>query len=329
MKKIGQAALLTLFLVSFSACSVSDPEQPGFILQAPPGFGPIPYPEDNEPTEDRVELGRMLFFDKRLSSDLTISCASCHDPNVAFADPRPVSIGVFGRQGERNAPSLINAAYLPHVLREGGVPTLEMQVLVPVQEHNEFDMNMLDVVERLSNDDTYRTFSNRAYDREIDPYVITRAIASFERSLLSTGSRYDRAISSEGGEVLTEQEQRGMELFMSQRTECSTCHVPPQFTTHEFANNGLYREYSDEGRARLTNDPADDGVFKIPSLRNIALTAPYMHDGSEETLEGVVSHYNSGGFYHKNKSSLVKPLGLTEAEELAIVAFLRTLTDEH
>lgn len=314
----------TLVAVS---CTGVEPSPVVNELQPPVGYGPVPFPADNQPTAERIELGRRLFFDTALSADSTISCASCHDPVFAFADVRRVPVGVFGRTGKRNAPSLVNSAYLPFLLREGGVPTLEMQVLVPVQEHDEMDMNMLDVVDRLKQNVYYAEHSRRAYSRELDAFVITRALATFERSMLSSGSIYDQYAASNDRSVLSGQEQRGLELFVSSRTQCNTCHEPPVFSTHDFANNGLYTQYDDPGRERLTGNDEDVGVFRIPSLRNVAITAPYMHDGSVANLTDVLAHYNRGGFSHRNKSPLVGPLNLTQQEMDDIVAFLKTLTD--
>jgi len=296
-------------------------------LVAPPGFPAVPYPVDNEPTPERVEFGRQLFFDVRLSSDFTVSCASCHKPELAFADNVATSIGVAGRSGSRNAPSLMNTAYQPYYLREGGVPTLEMQVLVPIQEHAEMDMNILDVVERLKHETRYADLAQRTYGRELDPWVLTRAISSYERSLLSKGSAYDKYVVNKDASALTPAAKRGMELFMSERTQCSSCHAGPNFTSYAFENNGLYTDYVDEGRKRLTGNESDRALFKVPSLRNAALTAPYMHDGSLKTLADVVMHYSSGGSPHANKSALIKPLMLTMDEQRDIVAFLESLTD--
>jgi cytochrome c peroxidase len=296
-------------------------------LQPPPGFDPIPYPVDNEPTPDRIELGRLLFFDTRLSKDRTVSCASCHDPNLAFTDGRDVSIGVEGRRGTRNAPSLLNVAYHPYLLREGGVPTLEQQVLVPIQEHAEFDMNILDVVERLKEDANYGAKARQAYDREFDPWVLTRAISAFERSLLTSWSAYDRYTLQGDRRSFSAAAVRGLELFNT-RAGCINCHGGRELTTHGFANNGLYDVYADPGRFRLTSKEEDRAKFKIPSLRNVALTAPYMHDGSMKSLREVVEHYNAGGRAHPNKDRLVRPLHLTESEVSDMVELLKSFTDE-
>lgn len=297
------------------------------IGEVPPGFPAVEYPEDNPFSIDKWKLGKKLFFDPILSEDNSVSCASCHEPADAFADTRAVSLGVQDLEGTRNSPSLANVAYHPYYTREGGVPTLEMQVLVPIQEHNEFGTNIVVLAERLASDAEYVQMSQQAFDRDPDPYVITRAIATFERTLLSGNSAYDRFAFSGDRQALNIAERRGMSLFFSDRTNCSQCHADFNFTNYALENNGLYESYADPGKFRLTLDSSDLGRFKVASLRNVALTAPYMHDGSMETLTEVVRHYNSGGKTHPNKSALIKPLQLSDKEVTDLVSFLETLTD--
>lgn len=300
-----------------------EPSEPGVL----PGVAPMVYPADNQPSAARIELGRRLFFDPTLSRDGSVSCASCHHPDKAFADDRAVSPGVEGRLGTRNVPSVINVGYQPYFLREGGVPTLEMQALVPIQEPHEFDMNILEVAERLSAQEVYRDLSQRAYQRSMDPYVITRALAAFQRTLVSTGSRYDRLVQSNDPTHLSAAELRGKQIFFSAEAGCADCHSGPLFTSFAFANNGLTPQSTDPGRKRLTGVATDNGLFKIPSLRNVAVTAPYMHDGSVSNLQEVVAGYVRGGFDHPNKDPRIRPLGLSAAQQEDLVAFLSTLTD--
>ncbi len=298
------------------------------LTSVPNGFPEIPFPEDNQFTEARWELGKKLFYDPVMSVDSSLSCASCHHPQLAFADDRAFSSGVAGAPGRRNAPSLANVAYHPRYLREGSLPTLEMQVLVPIQEENEFHHNIVDLAVDLANDPTYVAMSQAAYERDPDPFVITRALSTFERTLISGNSPYDRWYYQGCGEAMEEAEVRGRDLFYSERTQCGTCHGGFNFTNYGFENNGLYVEYDDPGRFRFTGDSTDIARFKVPSLRNVAVTAPYMHDGSFQSLEQVVEHYNSGGQSHANQNVLVRPLGLSDAEMADLVAFLRALTDE-
>jgi cytochrome c peroxidase len=284
-------------------------------------------PENNAFSKERWVLGKKLFFDKRLSADSSISCGSCHKPSHAFADIQATTPGIQGRPGFRNVPSLTNVAYHPYFLREGSVPTLEMQVLVPVSEHNEFGFNMALLVERLSRDETYQKLSHTAYNRPLDAFVITRALANFQRSLLSGDSRFDRYLNGYKT-ALNAQEKEGMALFFSSRTNCASCHEGFNFTHYGFANNGLYMEYPDSGRYRLTRKETDLAMFKIPGLRNLGYTAPYMHDGSLKTIDDVLTHYNSGGNGHTNQSSLIQPLHLKQEELQALKAFLLSLNDE-
>lgn len=298
------------------------------LMEIPKGFPEITFPIDNAYTLERWALGKKLFFDPVMSVDSTVSCASCHNPALAFSDQVAFSLGVEDRVGVRNSPSLANVAYHPYLLREGGVPTIEMQVLVPVQEHNEFDFNILLIAERLKADSSYTNMAMEAYGRIPDPFVITRALANFERSLLSGNSAYDQYTQSNNHTAMTMEQVRGMNLFFSSRTNCTTCHTGFNFTNYAFENNGLYDVYEDPGRQRLTGKEEDRALFKVPGLRNVELTAPYMHDGSFATLEQVVAHYQSGGHNHPHKNPVLKPLDLTATEQNELVAFLKSLTDD-
>lgn len=294
-------------------------------IAIPSHFPDINYPELNAYSSDRWSLGKRLFYDKRLSIDSTVSCASCHKQSLGFADDVHLTPGVFNRSGVTNAPTLANVAYHPYYTREGGIPTLEMQVLVPIAEHNEFGFNIIEIESRLKNDIVYQEMAMKAYGRTLDPFTITRSISTFERSIISGNSKYDEFLA--GKASLTVEEELGRELFFSSKTNCSTCHGGFNFTNYEFKNNGLYEHYGHPGRFRLTQIDSDLALFKTPSLRNVGFTAPYMHDGSIMTLTEVVNHYNSGGRYHPNKSDLIRPLGLTDNEKKALVGFLHTLDD--
>jgi cytochrome c peroxidase len=297
-------------------------------IEVPSFFPPIVFPQDNPFSPEKWLLGRKLFYDKRLSIDSSLSCSSCHKQAFAFADNVPTSDGVMSRPGTRNVPSLSNVAFHPYYTREGGLPTLEMQILVPIQEHNEFDFNVVPIISRLASDVGYQDLAMKAFGRQLDAYALVRSIATFERSLITSNSRYDRYFYQNRKEALTLDEIRGMDLFYSAKTNCSKCHTGFDLTTYQFANNGLYETYADNGRYRLTQKEEDLAMFKIPSLRNSALTAPYMHNGSLPTLEAVVEHYNSGGKAHINKSKFIKPLHLNEDDKQRLVLFLKTLSDE-
>jgi cytochrome c peroxidase len=323
---LASLALLPLLLASCQREPVVPEPDTAALLNIPPGFEAPDFPEDNQLTQERWALGKRLFYDSALSVDSSISCASCHAQNLAFTDGRAVSLGVADAPGFRNAPTLANVAYHPYFMREGGVATLEMQVGVPIQEHAEFNFNFVLLSERLSRDSSYQRQSRLAYDRNIDPFVISRAIATFERTMISGRSAYDRFLQGENS-ALDVAALRGKDLFFSERTSCSSCHAGFDFTAYAFENNGLYTDYADPGRARLTGLESDRALFKVPTLRNIAVTAPYMHDGSFTDLEGVVNHYRSGGQPHPNKNALIRPLDLTDEEASDLVAFLQALTD--
>ncbi len=319
-----------IFTLFGTSCNDKETIEPLFypdLMEIPKGFPEVVFPEGNEFTKARWELGKKLFFDPIMSRDSSISCASCHQSELAFSDEVSFSLGVEQRLGVRNSPSLANIAYHPYFTREGGVPTLEMQVLVPIQEHVEFDFNIILIAERLEKDPVYVEMAEKAYNRAPDHFVITRALGCFERSLLSGESPYDQFINN-NDQQLTDAQHNGMDLFFSERTNCSKCHNGFNFSNYAFENNGLYEQYNDEGRFRLTGKEEDRALFKVPSLRNIELTAPYMHDGYMNTLEEVVEHYQSGGKDHSNKSDLIQPLDLTESEKNDLVEFLKSLTDE-
>lgn len=313
------------------SCAQDDGEPSHFapeLMEIPRGFDDIEFPIDNAYSQSRWELGKRLFYDPIMSLDSTVSCASCHNSNIAFSDDISFSFGVDDRLGTRNAPTLANVSYHPYFTREGGVPTLEMQVLVPIQEHNEFDFNIVLLAERLKADSSYIQMSLEAYDREPDAFVITRSLSCFERSLISGYSRYDQYENYGDFNALSQSEINGMELFFSDKTNCYQCHGGFNFTNYAFENNGLYEQYDDVGRFRFTGNEEDLAKFKVPSLRNIELTAPYMHDGSIQLLEAVIEHYNSGGENHPHKNSLIHPLNLNEKEKDELIAFLQSLTDD-
>ncbi len=244
-----------------------------------------------------------------------------------MADTVRFSTGVNGAKGKRNAPALVNMAWQPSFMRDGGVPTLEMQVLSPISDPLEMAFNIAEASERLMHDSFYVREARLAYGRNPDPYVITRALAAYQRTIISGASDYDRYQKNRPSHVLSTSAEKGYRLFFSHKTDCSKCHSGFNFTDYSIRGNGLYRNYRDTGRARITFRKADVGKFRVPGLRNVAVTAPYMHDGSLQTLEEVVEHYNRGGQNHVNQDSLIRPLGLNAREKTDLVAFLQTLTD--
>lgn len=290
-------------------------------------FGIAPAPEDNPTTQAKIDLGRKLFFDKRLSRDESVSCASCHLPEYAFTDRMRKSTGVGGAKTERNAPSVLNAAWLTSVMFDAHLETLEKQVTVPIQEPVEMDLSIGDLLARLKKDKEYQKAAREIYGRDFDAWVLTRSIAAFQRSLISDNSRFDQYYYGGVEEALSKAEVRGWKIF-SEKLYCTKCHAPPLFTNYEALNNGLYENYGkDEGRFRIHHDSLDIGKFKVPSLRNVELTFPYMHDGSLWELEEVIEHYSRGGAGHWNQDTRIQPFTLSNSEKRDLLKFFNTLTD--
>ena len=346
------AALLAA--IASEGCSKRHPAPtPLADFSAPFVFGRFQVPTNNTLTVEAVELGRRLFYDPRLSANGKVSCSTCHIQRLAFTDGRKTSVGVSGTPLQFNSMSLANLLWGPqHFFWNGRAASLEEQVLTPLQHADEMAQDLRHLAKELAADATYRKMFEAAYG-EISPSTITRALASFERTLISCNSRYDQFLR---GEITLEpQEELGRKLFMAhpdvkvslRGANCIDCHS--QFLTSGsaarydgFSNNGLDDDaHLQPGLQAVTGNPAHRGMFKVPSLRNIALTAPYMHDGRFKTLEEVLDHYDSG---IKNSSSLSPliveadnrgaaasgriSLHLTAREKTAIIAFLHTLTDQ-
>ena len=306
-------------IVLMSSCERNNPEVPGTLSNWPE----MSYPQDNQPDASKINLGRQLFEDPILSIDSSISCASCHKSQFALADNLTVSPGVEGRLGVRNSPSLLNIGYQPYFMREGGVPTLEMQILVPIQEHNEMAFNMVLLANRLNQDTTYKKLFLQAFNDSATAYTITRSIAQYERTLIYKDADIDAYISGDNN-AITPSAKRGMELFYG-AANCSKCHSGTLFTDYSFHNNGTSVLDGDYGRGQLTLDSSDFYTFKVPSLRNAALTAPFMHDGSVATLEDVLLQYNAGGTLHDYQSLLIQPLGLSNSQLSDLQSFMEAL----
>ena len=313
---------ITLLLIYIFIGVFSDP----YSLFIPKGF-PAPFiPEDNQLSDSRVALGKKLFFDNMMSRDSSLSCASCHQPQFAFSDGRQKSVGIKGRQVSRNAPTLTNVAYQPYFLLDGLNPSLETQVKIPIHEHNEFDFHILLIAERMKQDSLYVSLSKDAYNSEPSPQVIAYAIACYERTLISGNSPYDQYFYQGNKTALNDSEIRGMNLFFDD-LYCASCHGGFNFSDSRLTNNGLYTNYTDQGRARLTKKTEDQAIFKTPTLRNIGFSAPYMHDGSFESLEQVVDHYSSGAKGHFNQDPLIQPFNISQDQKQDLIAFLIALND--
>ncbi|MBK9760446.1 MAG: c-type cytochrome [Flavobacteriales bacterium] len=322
--------ILFVAVVLAGACAKEETSKPDadepFIVNMPPGAAAVPVPETNALTKARVSLGKALFFDERLSLGNGLSCASCHHPSNAFSDTVALSAGAGGAFGLRNAPSLGNVAWQPALFYDGGVPTLEQQVLAPIHDELEMASNINTAAEQLRTVEPFASLSMKGYGRALDGFVITRALASYERTLVSGWSRFDRYFYQGDLNALTESERNGWEVFNSK--QCGACHSGHNFTDYSYRNIGYGSDLeADPGRQRITLSPLDKGKFKVPTLRNIALTAPYLHDGSMATLLEVIDHFNSGGNSDANKDALLVPLELTEQDKLDLLAFLNSLTD--
>jgi cytochrome c peroxidase len=326
---ISACLFLLVTLLSFTSEYGNSPGK--YDMKIPAGFPRPLIPEDNKLTKERVQLGKMLFFDPILSSDQKISCSSCHAPANSFSDSRQFSLGVNDSAGDRNSMPLVNLAWSNSFMWDGGVPSLELQIMNPLTNHKEMNMEIPAALERLSAHPVYPKLFKKAYGLKPDAASLFKAIASFERTLISSGSKYDRFYYGKDRSVYNESEYRGYLLFNSEKAHCASCHSGFNFTNNTFQNNGLYKEYKDQGRYRITFDESDKGKFKVPTLRNVALTRPYMHDGSLNTLEEVLDHYNNGGKDHPNQSMHVHrhpDERLSDEEKKDIINFLGTLTDE-
>ena len=326
MRKI----LLLPFLVWACASPVQDPDpvvkEP--LFQQPANFPAPAYVLASNPvTEEGFELGKALFNDPMLSRDNTISCAECHNQSYAFTHHgHDVSHGVDNRVGTRNAPAVQNMAWQKEFFWDGGVGDLDLFSVAPIENPLEMDENLGNVLTKLRSTQKYPVLFHKAYgSTEITSQKFLKALSQFMLSLVSANSRYDKYARKEGG-ILNSEELAGLSLFQQ---KCSSCHAGDLFTDQSYRNNGLNIQGSkDEGRFRITERVEDRFKFKVPSLRNVEMTAPYMHDGRFYTLEEVLHHYASGVQQTPNvDASLKNGIPLTAEEQAKIVAFLKTLTD--
>jgi cytochrome c peroxidase len=312
----------------------------------PPPFGMEEFFRDvpHQPVPTRTRLGRWLFFDKRLSADGSIACASCHRPEHAFSEPTSVSTGIDGRRGARKAPSLVNLAartVLPDIptdkeqtfFWDGRASSLETQVLVPIADRNEMGLDHQAMVDRLSAIDGYAPYFRDAFGTGgIDRERVAIALSDYVRTRMSGNAPYDRwSYAGEAG-AMSEEAKRGSEIFFF-TGRCATCHAGFNFSDGRFHSLGIgwdatTQRFKDEGRFAISHEPRNRGAFKTPGLREVSKHAPYMHDGSLATLRDVVEFYNRGGASNSPKSGRIRPIGLNPRDIDALVAFLQSLDGE-
>jgi cytochrome c peroxidase len=308
------------------------------------GFLSMPIPADNPLTVEGVELGRRLFYDPILSGDSTQACASCHKQNVAFTDGLAVSKGITGQFGRRSAMSLENIGFMNKSLFwDGRTNSLEAQALLPVEDPIELHQNWTNLEVKLRQHQDYPTRFRKAFGiqnkSEINKWLAAKAIAQFERTFISGNAKVDKIRRHETGAEFTIDELTGFEMFfnvgLAPDAQCGHCHSGSLYTNHLYENNGLdsaanLNDFRDKGLGGFNGNPNDNGKFRTPSLRNIELTAPYMHDGRFNTLEEVVAHYASGGPYSATRNAFlpqIRDIHLTAKQQRQIIAFMKTLTD--
>ncbi len=283
----------------------------------------------------KVELGEKLFFDPILSLDNSISCASCHQPQFAFADNKAFSIGVNDSIGSRNTPSVMNMLSRSFFFHDGRAASLEEQAIGPVENPLEMNLSFDEAVNRLNRNPEYLKLFKKIYKSEPNKDNITNALAEFQRSLESDGSApHDLFVNGVDQNAMSASQQRGRKLFLDEKSKCFECHFGPDFTGDEFRNIGLFdgENLNDKGRFDFTKKKEDIGKFKVPGLRNVALTAPYMHNGMFQTLEEVIDYYSNPYDFVKKPINMdtlmLKPLNFTKEEKTDLVNFLHSLTDQ-
>lgn len=284
------------------------------------------FPKNNPWSKAKEELGRKLFFDPILSRDNSVSCSSCHLPEKFWADGLPQSVGISKQPLKRNSPSILNSGFLKTLFWDGRAESLEEQALMPIQDVSEMNQDLKELMEELKSQTDYpKMFESAFGDSEINPERLAMAIATFERTLVTGDTAYDRYWQGDK-KAISPAAIRGMNLF-SGKAKCSICHSGPFFTDHQFHNIGLVEDISkkDKGRKNVTGEVFHIGAFKTPGLRGISTTGPYMHDGSLPDLQSVIEFYDEGGTPGAKKSPFISPIGLSENEKSDLLEFLITL----
>jgi cytochrome c peroxidase len=324
--------LPVLSLALHLAAAPARADDSDYKFQLPLGLKSAPdVPDDNPMSAAKVELGKDLYFDKRVSGDGTVSCATCHDPTKGWTDRSPVSTGIKGQRGTRSAPTVLNSAYMEVQFWDGRAPSLEEQAKGPIQNPIEMGSTHEATIKRIASVKGYAPLFKAAFgDEKIDIDRVAKAIASFERTVLTGDSPYDRWLAGDK-KAMSESAARGHALFNdSAKANCAICHDGFNFSDSDFHNLGvgMKAKKPDLGRFEVTKQEKDKGAFKTPTLRNLADTAPYMHDGSEKTLKEVVEFYNRGGEKNPWLDGRIHPLRLTPAQVDDVVAFLDALNGD-
>jgi len=289
----------------------------------PRGLGAVPVPKDNPQSAEKVELGKQLYFDKRLSGDNAVACASCHDPKKGWSNADKTAEGFGGQRGGRSAPTVINSAYQAFQFWDGRAKSLEQQALGPIANPIEMNLPIEKAVEKIGSIQGYQEQFQKVFGEPVTAENLGKAIAAFERTVLSGDAPYDRVRAGDES-ALSSQAREGMQLFFG-KANCSSCHSGPNFTDNGFHNIGVSfgSEKPDMGRFEISKLAGDKGSFKTPTLREIAKTGPYMHDGSLATLEEVVEYYDKGGTGNEFLDEELFPLKLNVDQKAALVAFLK------
>jgi len=323
MRRVCRAVVLAIGLLGFAYLGGASFAAAEELPKVPKGLEPPPIPEDNPMTAAKVELGKQLFFDPRLSFDGTISCATCHDPEKGWSNSDNFATGIKGQRGGRSSPSVVNSAYFNLQFWDGRAEQLEGQALGPIANPIEMGHTLEACIECLNEIPAYKKQFQDVFGTDATEDGIAKAIAAFERTILSGDAPYDRYVAGDK-KAMSEAAVRGMELFFN-KAHCSACHSGPTFSDGAFRNIGVSidREKPDEGRYLITKMLGDRGSFKTPGLRDVHRTAPYMHDGSQATLEEVVEHYNKGGIANPQLDEEIFELNLTKEEIADLVTFMK------
>lgn len=334
---LGLSSVSTLLFVGLSGCQLPTVSPSGqqvsrinALAQAPssvPDFSQIPAPPDNPVTQGKVELGFRLWFEPRLSANNKMTCATCHNHTLGFSNAQRNAAGVTGQRGDRNVPTLYGALWQRETFWDGRAKSLEEQALGPIENPIEMNESLPNVLKKLAQVPYYQRKFQEVFGTGPSAAGIAKAMASFERALTMAPTPFERYQSGEK-DAMSPEQIRGMQLFFSARTQCGSCHQGPALSLGIFANIGIgmNQPNPDLGRFAVTGMPWDKGSFKIPTLLNIARTAPYMHDGSLPSLQAVIEHYNQGGIANPELDPRVRPLGLSAVEKAELLAFLNSLS---